>query len=222
MGDAIDDVDVVAHKRSARRRRIGGVTMLASAVVSGLAFWLLSRHPTDLVYLEMHRDPLVAWAISLAFLAGSVPLLVPQLNPPTDPRRKRWFVALALWVSVLQLVCVGFEREKIDTLAVWADGERAVVVYRPDTPYACMAVWIDQSPVTRIAGTIGRPDSFYSVDFRDRDTVLLGGSSRDWVRTIRLDPKSGRPLDHTEPCRTAGKKASSQAAPPVFKAGDGR
>ena len=222
---------MVAHERSARRRRIGGVTMLALAAVSGVTFWFLSRHPTDLVYLEMHRDPLVATELCLAFVAGSVPLLVPQLNPPTDPRGKRWLGAFGIWVAVLHLVCVGFEREEIDTLALWADGERAVVVYHPDTPYACLAVWIDQSPVTRIAGTIGRPDSvgpinsagsFNSADFRDRDTVLLRGSSREWDRTIRLDPKSGRPLNHTEPCRTPGRKAGSQAVPPSLTTGDGR
>lgn len=179
-----------------------GLIMVALAFAIPVAFWLLP--PTSLVYLEMHRIPRFAWAIGVAFVVGSIPLLVPQRTPPTDPRRKRGFIAFSLWGITLQLCCLGFDHPEIDTIAMFADGdvERRVVVYRPDTPDACLAIWADQGLVTRLAGVIGAPGEYREATFLGRDTVVLKGFTGDWDRTIRLAPRSGRPLDHTGPCDT--------------------
>jgi hypothetical protein len=196
------DVDTVAAQ-AARRRLVGGRIMLATAVVIGVGFWLLDRFAHGLVVLEYP----VGWALGLAFAVGSLPLVLSPRVLPLDPRYSRWYVAFVFWIGMIQVVLIAGLPADHQILAESPAGDRSVVAYQPDTPYECLRIWAGEGPAARVAGEIGAsPGSNTDARFADRDTVYLtpywSGSIGPTGRTvrIRLDPKSGRPLDHTGPC----------------------
>ena len=199
------DVDVAA-----RRRRVGGLILLGSAVVIGVAFWLAYRYVPDLVVLDLGGPGLVM-GLCLTFAVSSLPLLAPQHEPPTDPRHNRWFIAFGLWMTLLPTAGLGYVPDDYRRLARSPDRQRTVVLYHPDTPDACLRVWAGTGVTARLVGEIGDPGLFTAARFQSRDTLVLtdDGTGSDWgitpsPETIRLDPRSGRPLDHTNrPCRAA-------------------
>jgi hypothetical protein len=118
------DVDVAA-----RVRRVFGLILLAFAAVTLVLFGIAARFLPDLVALDLY-GPLPVVALCVAFVAGALPLLIPQREPPTDPRHNRWYIAFGLWATTIQLVCMlgGYGRAEHETLAESTDGARSVPV----------------------------------------------------------------------------------------------
>jgi hypothetical protein len=199
------DVDVAVARR---RRLTGGLIFLAGVPLVVLAYWLNARDPSNLVILEFLRDPIGAVVLGAAFLAGAVPLLAPQRQPPPDLRSNRWFIAFMAWGTMLQGIWLVEPPMDRRTLARSPGGDRAVVLYHPDTPYACLKVRVGSGLGARTVGEIGAAGSYTRARFESRNTVMLDEDvPRDRIRLpgtnpfmVVLDERTGRPQHHLDPC----------------------
>ncbi|GAA0915482.1 hypothetical protein Vau01_060450 [Virgisporangium aurantiacum] len=193
-------------RRSARRRRVGGLVLVGTGVVAAVVFSFGHLIPGDLVALEYLDAPLVGVGLFLLFLFASLAVLRPRLF--SSPRRpfNGWYFALVMCLSMCQLVVLVHQPGRHRILAESFDRERSVVLYHPDTPNACLRVWSGLGAMARVVGEIGPAGSVTTAAFPNRDTVALGGRYSPVM--IRLDARSGRPLDHTGSCRPATGRSS--------------
>lgn len=104
--------DVDEAWRAAERRRTGGMVMLATAVVVGLVVGLAinvgHRSPFALAVQDLIGSPAAGAWLCVAFAAGSLPLLVPQREPPESLRHNRWYIAVMMFATLFQGVIMTY------------------------------------------------------------------------------------------------------------------
>lgn len=203
----------------ARLRCVVGLILLGLALVIGVAFGVAAAHEPRPVVVDL-GGPMLGVGACLIFAVSSLPLLVPQRERPTDPRRNRWYIAFGLWATLLPITGMGYDPDDYTTLARSTDGERRVVLYKQE---GCLRVWAGTGVAATVTGEIGAADLVNEAFFRDGDTVVLTWEGslypslpRASPTVIRLDPRSGRPLDHT---RRSCESPSHTAAPPADRSG---
>ena len=184
----------------ARARLVGGLVMLTVPVTVGLAVLVRRLFVTDLVVLEYLDNWVLVGVVVAAFTVGALPLLVPQRVPPPDIRHNRWYMSVGMCLTALQGVLLVDPVLPHEILDQTTDGERSVVLYHPGTGRACIRIWQGYGAAAVVVGDIGRPGRYTQGFFRDDHTVVLSPEPVTGNRAFRLHPRTGRPLDTTEPC----------------------
>lgn len=178
----------------ARVRRVIGWLLLVGAVLLLVLFVLGTWNPGDLVVLwRFGRNPLLGAVLVFAAAFAASWLIAPTLNEAAQPWRTRARVILGL-LLLFSLIGYGlFGNQFIPDyriVATSADGQRAIVMYDPDTNLQRLHVWAGTGLGRKYAGELGYPCGPTTVTF-DGDYVMVSSSYAD--KRIHLDPGTGRP-----------------------------
>jgi len=195
------DVNSVVARRPATRRMVGWAAVILCVVVL-VVFALGTWNPADLIVLwRFAGNPTIGAmiVISLALVASWLLAPIGSEARQINRGRLRVVLALGLFVSVLGYLLAGpVFAVKYEVLA--QRDARAIVLYDPATDTQRLRVWAGSGLGRKLVGDLGKPCGQTSVTFVGPDEVEVATSYLT-VR-LRLDPATGKPLDHLGPTCT--------------------
>jgi hypothetical protein len=187
---------------SARRptlRRITGWAAGLLALLMLALFVLGTWNPGKLIVLwRFAGNPFLGAIIVFALALLSSWLLAPVANEAVQVGRTRWRIAfgLGLLVSLLAYGLFG-PRFATDYTVLAAAEDRRIVLYNPGTDFQRLHVWAGAGLGATYVGDLGKPCGATTVTFVGADTIRVYTSYVDVQ--LRLDPRTGRPLDRLGP-----------------------
>jgi hypothetical protein len=193
------DIDTAVPQRHSLGRRVAGWTAATLAGVVAVLSVLGAWNPTELVVLwRLFSNPMRGGVLFFGLAFAASWLLAPVRSEASQASRMRWRITFGIGL-VASLIAYGLFGPLFTTKyrEMASSGERTIVLYDPGTDIQHLHVWAGKGLGARHMGDLGKPCGPTKVTFTAPDRIRVATSYGTF--DLRLDPDTGKPLDHLGP-----------------------